>query len=257
MIAGLVVKCWMFVMRLSHSGKAFHVTFATQAQEAFLEGHVLAFEYFGGVPGRIRYDNLKPTVIRVLKGRDRTESERFTALRSHYGFDSFFCRPGIDGAHEKGGVEGEVGRFRRRHLVPVPRVASLAELNELIAAGDVVDDERHIARRADTVGQAAAAHAGGCRPPPHPPVVPLAGPGRKVGAGPASGAWGGVLCWHRGTPARVVIGGRPAALAIGRVDPDIVPSEPRRTAARRPPAPVVPIGTGARVVRPGPRLDGY
>jgi transposase len=85
-IAGLVVKCWMFVMRLSHSGKAFHVTFATQAQEAFLEGHVLAFEYFGGVPGRIRYDNLKPAVIRVLKGRDRTESERFTALRSHYLF---------------------------------------------------------------------------------------------------------------------------------------------------------------------------
>ena len=133
-IAGLVVKCWMFVMRLSHSGKAFHIAFATQAQEAFLEGHVLAFEYFGGVPGRIRYDNLKPAVIRVLKGRDRTESERFTALRSHYGFDSFFCRPGIDGAHEKGGVEGEIGRFRRRHLVPVPTVASLAELNELIAS---------------------------------------------------------------------------------------------------------------------------
>ena len=51
MIAGVVVKCWMFVMRLSHSGKAFHVTFATQAQEAFLEGHVLAFEYFGGYAG--------------------------------------------------------------------------------------------------------------------------------------------------------------------------------------------------------------
>ncbi|WP_235733762.1 hypothetical protein [Mycolicibacterium austroafricanum] len=50
-IAGLVVKCWMFVMRLSHSGKAFHVAFATQAQEAFLEGHVLAFEYFGGYAG--------------------------------------------------------------------------------------------------------------------------------------------------------------------------------------------------------------
>ena len=132
-IAGLVVKCWMFVMRLSHSDKAFHVAFATQAQEAFLEGHVLAFEYFGGVPGRIRYDNLKPAVIRVLKGRDRTESERFTALRSHYGFDSFFCCPGIDGAHEKGGVGGEIGRFRRRHLVPVPTVASLAELNAAFA----------------------------------------------------------------------------------------------------------------------------
>ncbi len=51
-IAGLVAKCRMFVMRLSHSGKAFHVALATQAQEAFLEGHVLAFAYFGGVPGR-------------------------------------------------------------------------------------------------------------------------------------------------------------------------------------------------------------
>lgn len=120
-LGDVVIKVWMFVMRLSHSGKAFHVAFATQAQEAFLEGHVLAFDYFGGVPGRIRYDNLKPAVVRVLKGRDRTESERFTALRSHYGFDSFFCRPGIEGAHEKGGVEGEIGRFRRRHLVPVPK----------------------------------------------------------------------------------------------------------------------------------------
>ena len=158
-IAGLVVKCWMFVMRLSHSGKAFHVAFATQAQEAFLEGHVLAFAHFGGVPGRIRYDNLKPAVVRVLKGRDRTESERFIALRSHYGFDSFFCRPGIDGAHEKGGVEGEIGRFRRRHLVPVPNVASLAELNELIAAADLVDDARVITGRPITVGAAFAAEA--------------------------------------------------------------------------------------------------
>jgi transposase len=148
------VKVWMFAMRLSHSGKAFHVAFGNQAQEAFLEGHVLAFEYFGGVPGRVRYDNLKPAVVRVLKGRDRVESERFTALRSHYGFDSFFCRPGIEGAHEKGGVEGEIGRFRRNHLVPVPKAASLAALNELIAAGDVLDDGRVITGRPITIGAA-------------------------------------------------------------------------------------------------------
>ncbi|MCW2628477.1 MAG: hypothetical protein QOF66_3328 [Mycobacterium sp.] len=153
-IAGVVVKCWMFVMRLSHSGKAFHVAFATQAQEAFLEGHVLAFQHFGGVAGRVRYDNLKPAVVRVLKGRDRIGSERFTALRSHYGFDSFFCRPGIDGAHEKGGVEGEIGRFRRRHLVP--KVASLGALNELIAAGDRLDDDRVITGRPVTIGDAFA-----------------------------------------------------------------------------------------------------
>jgi transposase len=165
-IAGLVVKCWMFVMRLSHSGKAFHIAFATQAQEAFLEGHVLAFEHFGGVPGRVRYDNLKPAVVRVLKGRDRTESERFTALRSHYGFDSFFCRPGIEGAHEKGGVEGEIGRFRRRHLVPVPKVASLAALNDLIATGDRLDDDRVITGRPMTIGAAFETEATALTPLP-------------------------------------------------------------------------------------------
>ena len=124
-------------MRLSHSGKAFHVAFATQAQEAFLEGHVLAFEYFGGVPGRIRYDNLKPAVDPGAQGPGPGRVRTVHRAAQPYGFDSFFCRPGIEGAHEKGGVEGEIGRFRRRHLVPVPKVASLAELNELIAAGDL------------------------------------------------------------------------------------------------------------------------
>jgi hypothetical protein len=102
----------------------------------------------------------------VLRGRDRAETERFIALRSHYGFDSFFCQPGPDGAHEKGGVEGEVGRFRRRHLVPVPRVASLAELNELIAAGDLDDDRRRIGGRAITVGDHFALEALALQPLP-------------------------------------------------------------------------------------------
>ena len=165
-LAGIDVTCWMFVMRLSHSGRAFHMAFGNQAQESFLEGHVRAFEHFGAVPGRIRYDNLKPAVVRVLRGRDRTESERFVALRSQYGFDSFFCRPGVAGAHEKGGVEGEIGRFRRRHLVPVPAVASLAELNELIAAADAEDDGRVITGRPITVGAAFAAEAAQLLPLP-------------------------------------------------------------------------------------------
>jgi transposase len=160
-IAGVLLKLWLFVLRLSCSGRAFHVAFATQAQEAFLEGHVLAFEHLGGVPGRIRYDNLKPAVVRVLRGRDRGEAERFVALRSHYGFDSFFCVPGPEGAHEKGGVEGEIGRFRRRHLVPVPSVASLAALNRLIATADVLDDGRVITGRPVTVAAAFARRVAG------------------------------------------------------------------------------------------------
>ena len=172
MIAGVLVKLWLFVLRLSCSGRAFHVAFATQAQEAFLEGHVLAFEYFGAVPGRIRYGNLKPAVIRVLRGRDRAESERFIALRSHYGYDSFFCTPGKEGAHEKGGVEGEIGRFRRRHLVPVPAVASLAALNQLIAAADILDDGRVITGRPVTVAAAFAAEQPAMGPLPAEPFDP-------------------------------------------------------------------------------------
>lgn len=168
-IAGVLIKLWMFVLRLSCSGKAFHVAFATQAQEAFLEGHVLAFARLGGVLARIRYDNLKPAVVRVLRGRDRTESERFIALRSHYGYDSFFCLPGKEGAHEKGGVEGEIGRFRRRYLVPVPDVASLAELNALIAAADLADDTRVITGRPVTIGTAFAAELAALGPLPDEP----------------------------------------------------------------------------------------
>lgn len=151
-LAGLLVELPLFIMRLSASGRAFSRAYVNEAQEVFLDAHVRAFEHFGGVPGRIRYDNLKSAVTRVLQGRNRIESDRFVALRSHYGFDSFFCQPGIKGSHEKGGVEGEVGRFRRRHLVPVPHVASMVELNELLRAAAAMDDRRHIAHRRITVG---------------------------------------------------------------------------------------------------------
>jgi len=144
---GEQIRLWLFVMRLSGSGKAFHRVFGNQCGESFYKGHNLAFSYFGGIPKTIRYDNLKPAVTKVLLGRERWENPKFIALRSHYGFDSFFCLPGIDGAHEKGGVEGEIGRFRRRHLVPVPIVASLDELNDLVAQADVTDDARVISGR--------------------------------------------------------------------------------------------------------------
>lgn len=153
-LAGVWTKGWMFVMRLSAGGKAFHRVFTNQSLEAFLEGHVAAFAYFGGVPtGRIRYDNLKAAVTKVLLGRERELNERFVLLRSHYGFDSFFCIPGIEGAHEKGGVEGEIGRFRRRHLVPVPNFETLDELNDHIAAADRADDARRITGRDLTIGE--------------------------------------------------------------------------------------------------------
>jgi transposase len=153
-LAGVKTKVFLFTFRLSFSGKSVHRAFATQSQEAFLEGHVVAFTALGGVPVvHVRYDNLKAAVSRVLSGRNRVESERWVLFRSFYGFDAFYCIPGVGGAHEKGGVEGEGGRFRRTHLVPMPKVDSVAELNERLAAYDVRDDARRIADRTNTVAQ--------------------------------------------------------------------------------------------------------
>jgi transposase len=131
-----------FEMRACFSGREFHMAFPRQTQQAFLEGHVEAFCHFGGVFARIRYDNLKAAVVKVLRGRRRVESDRFVALRSHYLYSAEFCRPGVQGAHEKGGVEGGVGRFRRRHLVPVPTADSYEALNRLLLDACAQDDLR-------------------------------------------------------------------------------------------------------------------
>ena len=131
-----------FQMRACASGREFHMAFPRQTQQAFLEAHVAAFDYFGGVFERVRYDNLSSAVQKVLRGRRRIETDRFVALRSHYLFDSEFCRPGKAGAHEKGGVEGAVGRFRRNHLVPVPGVDCYADLNRRLRDACAQDDLR-------------------------------------------------------------------------------------------------------------------
>ncbi|HSS56028.1 MAG TPA: IS21 family transposase [Gaiellales bacterium] len=152
-LRGMKTKTALFTMRLSFSGRAAHRASLSQGQEAFLESHVYAFERLGGVPlEQIRYDNLKPAVSRVLCGRTRQETGRWVAFRSHYGFDPFYCIPGHEGSHEKGGVEGEGGRFRRNHCVPMPVVDSIDELNELLEAWDDADDRRRIGNRADSVG---------------------------------------------------------------------------------------------------------
>ncbi|MEU1393601.1 MULTISPECIES: IS21 family transposase [unclassified Nonomuraea] len=154
-LAGELVRCVMFSLRLSYSGKAVHRVFASGGQEAFFEGHIHAFRMLGGVPtGKIRYDNLKAAVAQVLGfSRARVEAPRWTVFREHYGIEPFYCQPGKQGAHEKGGVEGDIGWFRRNHLVPVLEVATLAELNALIDAWDEADDARRIGSRPRTVGE--------------------------------------------------------------------------------------------------------
>ena len=153
-IAGQRRTVYLFLMRACYSGAAFVIAFERPTQQAFLEAHVEAFQFFDGVFQTIRYDNLRAAVKQVLRGRRRKEQDRFVALRSHYLYESAFTRRGREGAHEKGGVEGEVGRFRRRRLVPVPKVASLKELNDLLEDGCFAEFERRIRGRPETVGEA-------------------------------------------------------------------------------------------------------
>jgi len=116
----------VFCVRSMASGAAFHRAYTNATQQAFLDAHQHAFHYFGGVFYRLRYDNLKSAVQRVLRGKKREETTRFIAFRSHWRFASEFCNPAA--GHEKGGVEGEVGYFRRNHWVPLPEVKDLEEL---------------------------------------------------------------------------------------------------------------------------------
>jgi transposase len=152
-LAGSPVTVPVFVMRSCFSGAAFSMASPVETQQAFLEGHALAFNWFDGVFEEVRYDNLGSAVKKVLRGRRRVETDRFIAMRSHYLFDSIFTTPGIAGAHEKGGVEGEVGRFRRNHLVPVPSFGSIGQLNAFMVGACEADLGRRIDGRAGTVGE--------------------------------------------------------------------------------------------------------
>jgi transposase len=143
-----------FALRSMASGAAFHRAYLRATQQAFLEAHQLAFHYFGGVFRRLRYDNLKSAVRKLLRGHRREETARFLLFRSHWQFEASFCNPGL--GHEKGGVEGEVGYFRRNHLVPIPQVKTVEELNERLLAACRADLARRFGDRAQSVGEAFA-----------------------------------------------------------------------------------------------------
>jgi transposase len=145
-------KHHIFCMRSMASGGAFHRAYPHASQQAFLEAHEFAFHYFGGVFATLRYDNLSSAVKKVLRGHQREETERFIAFRSHWGFQSEFCSPGQ--GHEKGGVEGEGGYFRRNHLVPVPKARDLEDLNQQIVEALREDERRVISGRDLSVGEA-------------------------------------------------------------------------------------------------------
>ena len=132
-LGGERTRLQVFAMRSMASGAAFHRAYLHATQQAFLEAHEEAFAYFGGVFRLLRYDNLASAVRKILRGHRREETARFVAFRSHWRFAAEFCTPGE--GHEKGGVEGEVGYFRRNHLVPVPAVCRPRRAERAAAGG--------------------------------------------------------------------------------------------------------------------------
>jgi hypothetical protein len=115
-------------MRSKYSGKPFVRFYPYERKQAFFNGHVQVFAFYGGVFPVLIYDNLTVAVRKVLQGRDRIEQEGFGRFKAYYSFESRFCNP--DSGNEKGGVEGLVGFARRNYMVPVPEAASIEELNE-------------------------------------------------------------------------------------------------------------------------------
>ena len=145
-------KLYVFCMRSMASGGAFHQVYPHATQQAFLEAHEAAFQHFGGTFAVLRYDNLGSAVKKILRGHQREETERFIAFRSHWGYQSEFCNAGQ--GHEKGGVEGEQGYFRRNYLVPLPAAGDLDELTVALRAAAKEEEQRVIAGRSSTIGAA-------------------------------------------------------------------------------------------------------
>ena len=126
-IGGVERKIHYLAMDLPHSDAIFVVAYPAETTEAFCDGHVKAFEFFGAVPQSILYDNTKIAVARILGDGRRQRTRVFSELQSHYLFNDRFGRPGK--GNDKGKVEGLVGYARRSFLVPIPVFDSFEALN--------------------------------------------------------------------------------------------------------------------------------
>ncbi|WP_302620495.1 MULTISPECIES: IS21 family transposase [Bacillota] len=121
-------KGYALTVSFPQSNKGYTQFFPSQNQECLLEGLKRVFEHIGGVPPRLRFDNLSTAVVKVLEGGERELTEGFTRFMLHYRFRAEFCNPAA--GNEKGNVENKVGYSRRNAFVPVPTVTSFEEFNE-------------------------------------------------------------------------------------------------------------------------------
>ena len=150
-VAGVQCTAHYLAMDLPHSDDIFVMAFPAESTEAFLEGHIQAFAYFGGVPISILYDNTKLAVARILGDGERQKTRAFSELQSHYLFADKFGRPAK--GNDKGNVEGLVGYARRNFLVPVPRVSSWQELNEHLLEECRKHRQHRVRGQQETIGE--------------------------------------------------------------------------------------------------------
>ena len=150
-ISGVERKAHCFVIDLPHSDGCYVKAYPAETTEAFLDGHVSAFAFLGGVPQSILYDNTKLAVARILGDGRRQLTRAFTELQSHYLFDDRFGRPGK--GNDKGKVEGLVGYARRNFLVPVPSFESFEALNAHLQRRCLERMDARLRGHSETIGQ--------------------------------------------------------------------------------------------------------
>jgi transposase len=150
-MAGVKLKAHFLCVDLPHSDDCFVIAFPAETTEAFLEGHVRAFDYFGAVPTRILYDNTKIAVAKILGGEERKKTKAFSELQSHYLFADKFGRPAK--GNDKGKVEGLVGYARRNFMVPIPHFNSWDELNAHLEAECRKRRQRRLRGHSETIGE--------------------------------------------------------------------------------------------------------
>jgi transposase len=150
-IGGMARKVHFFAVDLPHSDASFVKAYPAETTEAFCDGHVAAFAFFGGVPRSILYDNTTLAVARILGDGTRQRTRVFSELQSHYLFEDRFGRPGK--GNDKGKVENLVGFIRRNYLVPVPHVDSLEALNDDLAAQCRRRLDDRLRRHTETIGE--------------------------------------------------------------------------------------------------------
>ena len=148
-LAGVATDVALFVMTLPHSGAVYLQVFPRECTETFLEGHVRAFRFFGGVPRRIAYDNTKVAVAKIVGNRERVVTREFSRLKSYHLFEAHFCL--VRRPNEKGHVERLLDYARSNFLVPVPSVESLAALNATLEDQCRRDQERHVRGKPGTI----------------------------------------------------------------------------------------------------------